>query len=49
MISRHLKFGVHTNLAQVKDNTRLFHAVGALSMSGIKRENSKKVGEVVWD
>lgn len=49
MISRHLQSGVHTNLAQVKDDTRLFYVAGALSTSGVKRENSEKVGEVVWD
>lgn len=48
MTSGDLQFGGHTNLAQVQDSTRLFHVVGALSTSGIKRENSEKVGEVVW-
>lgn len=48
MISGDLQFGGHTNLAQVQDSTRLFHVVGALSMSEIKRENSEKAGEVVW-
>lgn len=40
MISRHLPSGVHTNFAQVKDDTRLFYVARALSISGVKRERT---------